>query len=261
MSCQQKPTLGVTDSGVLVENKDYRKMIREDAVIFDTRSAFDFNMSKVPGSVNLPVRDFESSKDPLDSARRLSLYGINPKTPVVIIGEGKGDEQKLAWEFVKLGITQIDTLKTSVFRLLNIQPEPTKKNATIWKPENQFGELNQKQFDKKIESLQPKMTSKAQSASYQGFPIGQALRKRTLVLTTSKDWAQRNKYLFADHEQVSLENLYDDNGLLNRNQFNKLNNVKLKNYDAVFLIDSTSESAAHAYAIVAAGAKSLFLVH
>jgi len=258
--CQQKPTIGVTDSGVLVQNKDYRKLVQHDSVVFDTRSPFEFNTSKIPGSVNLPAGDFEASKDPLDSARRLSLYGIELATPVVIVGDGHGDEQKLAWEFAKLGVTNIETLRTNVFRMLNIQPEPPKKNVTLWKPLVNYGELSQVQFENKIETFKPKMGSKARSAVYQGVPVGMALRKRTLVFTTDNDWKGANKYLFADHIQLKPGNYFDENGLFDAAEFKRANDVNIRNYDIVFLFDSTEEKATHAYSVLKAGAKSLYLV-
>ena len=205
-SCQQRPTVGVTDSGVLIQNKDYRKLVQPNSIVFDTRSPFEFNTNKIPGSINLPAGDFEASKDPLDSARRLALYGIETATPVVIVGDGHGDEQKLAWEFAKLGVTNIETLRTNVFRMLNIQPEPPKKNVPLWKPSTNFGELTTKQFEQKIETYKPKVVSKARSAVYQGFPVGEALRTRTLVFTTDKNWQGANKYLFADHYQLNIGN-------------------------------------------------------
>lgn len=261
LGCEHKSTLGVTDSGVLVQKADYRKLVKAEAIVFDTRSPFDFNTNKVPGSINLPVRDFDSSPDPLDAARRLSLYGVDLTTPVVIIGEGHGDEQKLAWEFTKLGITQIETLKTDVFRLLNTPPEPAKKNVTLWKPLTIYGEMNRKQFAKKMDELQPKPESHARTSVFQGFPVATALRMRTLVLTKDKDWSEHSKYLFADQVQFNPENIFDENGLINREKVKKTLDLNLKVYDAVFLFDSGENSAAHAYALVQAGAKSLYLVH
>ena len=261
IGCQQKPTLGVTESGVLVQSQDYRKAIQANSVVFDTRSPFEFNTNKVPGSINLPVQDFDVSKDTLDAARRLSLYGVNLETPVVIIGSGNGDEQKLAWEFSKLGLTKIETLNSKVFRMMNLHSESSKKNVSLWKPDSSIGEISMKEFEKRMSALKPKPTSKARAAVFPGVPVANALRDRVLIITSEKDWEQSNDYLFADHIQLSIENMFDEKGYLNRShlQNQKINN-DLKKYDAIFLIDKSAQRFARAYALAQFGAKTFYLV-
>lgn len=257
LACQQKPTLGVTESGVLVQNQDYRKVILENSVVFDTRSPFDFNTTKVPGSINLIPADFHVSLNPLDAARRLSLYGVNPDSTVVIIGDGNGDEQKLAWEFIKLGIIRIEILRATVFRLMNLKPEPPKENVSLWKPESAHGEMTIKNFEKKINELRPGFVSRARAQIFQGFPADKALRKSVLIVSEKKD----DKHTFADHLVLPSDPLYDDEGLLNRSALQELKiEVDLKKYDVVFLVDLTNQAESRAYALVQFGAKSLFIV-
>ncbi len=259
--CQQKPTIGVTESGVLVQSQDYRKAIQANSVVFDTRSPFEFNTNKVPGSINLPIQDFDVSKDALDAARRLALYGVNSETPVVIIGSGNGDEQKLAWEFSKLGLTKIETLDSKVFRMMNHQPEGAKKNVTLWKPDSSMGEISQKEFEKRMNVLKPRPTSKARAAVFQGVPVGQALRNRVLVVTSEKEWTGSSDFLFADHIYLSTENMFDEKGYLNRSHLlNQKINKDLKKYDAIFLIDKSAQRFARAYALAQFGAKPFYLV-
>lgn len=261
MGCQQKPTLGVTESGVLVQSQDYRKAIQANSVVFDTRSPFEFNTNKVPGSINLPVQDFDVSKDSLDAARRLSLYGVNSETPVVIIGSGNGDEQKLAWEFSKLGLTKIETFNSKVFRMMNLHPEGSKKNVALWKPDSSIGEISMKEFDKRMNRLKPRPTSKARAAVFQGVPVGNALRDRVLVVTSEKEWAGSIDYLFADHIQLNTENMFDEKGYLNRSHLqNQKIDKDLKKYDAIFLIDKSVQRFARAYALAQFGAKPFYLV-
>jgi rhodanese-related sulfurtransferase len=261
LSCQQKQTLGVSESGVLMQNRDYRKIITENTIVFDTRSPFDFNMSKVPGSINLPISDFNASKDPLDAARRLSLYGVNPDSTVVIIGEGKGDEQKLAWEFIKLGVTHIETLKASVFRLLNAKPEGPKKNVPLWKPQSEYKELSPKEFQKKIEDLKPKPHSKARVSAFQGFPIAQALEERILIVGTDKN-EPYSQIFYADYLQIGNENLFDEKGLLNRAYLKEQKiDINLRKYKNIFLTTSTPQKYVFAYALVQFGVPSLYIIH
>ncbi len=262
MGCQQKPTLGVTESGLLVQDQDYRKVILEKSVVFDTRSPFDFNISKVPRSINLPLSDFQASKDLLDAARRLSFYGVNPETSVVIIGDGLGDEQALAWEFMKLGVVQIETLKASVFRMMNVRPEGSQKNVSLWKPHSFFTELTKSEFEKKMNSIRPKPTSRAKAEINQGFPVAKALRESILIVTTAPADSLKNQFYYADFFQLKDQNLFDEKGLLNSTFLISQNNsFDIKKYDYVFLVDSSSRKKAHAYALVKFGAKSLFLVH
>ncbi len=261
IGCQQKPTLGVTESGVLVQNQDYRKAIQAHSVVFDTRSPFEFNTNKVPGSINLPIQDFEVSKDAMDAARRLSLYGVNSDTPVVIIGSGNGDEQKLAWEFSKLGLTKIETLHSKVFRMMNHHPEGSKKNVPLWKPDSSIGEISMKEFGKRMNDLKPRPTSKARAAVFPGVPVANALRDRVLIITSEKDWAGNSDYIFADHIYLSAENMFDEKGYLNRSHLqNQKINQDLKKYDAVFLIDKSVQRFARAYALAQLGAKPFYLV-
>jgi rhodanese-related sulfurtransferase len=259
LGCQQKPTLGVSDSGVLVQEPNYKKILAAQSVIFDTRSPFDFNISKVPGSINLPVSDFNSSLDLLDSARRLSLYGVNLDTPVVIIGEGKGEEQKLAWEFIKLGVTQIETLNTQVFRMMNLQPEPPKKNVSLWKPHSAFSQINEKEFKLKMKALRPQLKGGARSEVFQGFPVDQVLTKRVLVISPSKEAMNDSRFDFVDKYLFNSSDLYDDKGLLRRELADK-RVPPLGKYDAIFLKDSSPDAFSNAYALVQFGAPSLFLV-
>lgn len=261
-ACQQQPkTLGVTDSGVLIE-KNYQKVILANAIVFDTRSPFDFNTSKIPNSINLPVSDFDSSKDKLDSARRLSLYGVTPSSSIVIVGDGKGDEQKLAWQFIKLGVTKIETLKVNVFRLMNLRSEPARQNAIIWKPETSFDEINLKAFHKKMETLRPKPVSRARVEALQSSAAAQALIRRVLVIASHDEWKKIDQYMFADHFEFNDEALFDEKGLLNRSQIqNQKFGNQLKKYDVVFLVDSSPRKYLRAYALVQFGAPNLQLVH
>lgn len=259
-ACQQKPTVAVSDSGVLVEKPDYRKVISEAAVIFDTRSPFEFNISKVPGSINLPLSDFDVKRDPFDAARRLSLYGVNSKTPVVILGTGSGDETRLAWRFNQLGVSRVETLKVDVLRLLNLKPEPTRQNVTIWKPLSQYKEIFFEEMLKQLNDVKLRSFSRARSQSLQGIPLP-LLWRRVLIVTVEENPLELESFPFAEHLQFKTENLFDQQGLLNKGHLEYLPSAKqLSRYDQVFLIDSSSQRETLAYALVGLGAKSLSLV-
>lgn len=257
LGCQQKPTVGVTEGGILLEDRDYRQAIQADAVLFDTRSPFEFNTNRVPGSINLIPSDFVVKLDPLDAARRLSLYGVAPETPVVILGDGSGDDARLAWEFVQLGLKNIETLKISVFRTLNARIEPPKRNVPIWKPESQHGEMTKKEFLAHLKAgLQT--SSQAREAAIQSSAAAKALQDRILVIQIQGKEESLEKFTNV-FERVFETNvpLFDDRGLLKANdewvQY-------LKRFNQVYLIDSSGQRFGRAFALTQWGAQSLYLV-
>lgn len=262
LGCQQKPTVTVTEGGVLLQNRDYRQAIQPEAVLFDTRSPFEFNISKVPGSINLLPSDFVVKKDPLDAARRLSLYGVNPEVPVVIMGEnsdeGQREMSKLAWEFAQLGLKKVETLKISVFRTLNVRPEPSRKNVPLWKPTDHFRELSQKEFFKKIEESRPKPQTRARVEALQGVAPSVALRERVLVIRGEGTKISLLNYPFViEREFKSDIALFDQQGLLKANsEWTHF----LNQFDQVYLVDDSKYRYGRAFALSQWGAKSLALI-
>lgn len=263
LGCQQKPTLAVSENGVLLQDRDYRKVIQQGSVLFDTRSPFDFHISKVPGSINLPPNDFQVSPDPLDAARRLSLYGVTPETHVVIIGSGDQEghlhRTQLAWEFSQLGLKRVETLKIEVFRTLNVRDEPPRKNVPLWKPEELYGELETREFYQMLEKSRPKPTTGARATVLQNPAAARVLRDRVLVVRTPDISFPQSKYAYAT-ERIFEEGLeiFDEQGLLKANRdWGEF----LKRFDKVYLIDKSPEASARAYALVQWGAKSLWLVN
>lgn len=91
----------------------------EDVVIADTRSSFDFSMSRIPRSVSINWSDYSErepsqrgwpQKDLFAAARRLSRLGIGPTSKVVVLGqglEGQGEEGRVAWLLAYLGVEDV----------------------------------------------------------------------------------------------------------------------------------------------------------
>lgn len=113
--------------------RQYAKIDSQDrldlkrAVIVDVRSRFDFNLSRLPASINLPAQEWDLSQIPRnqlekkasDLQRRLSLKGIEPLTQVVILGEGlkgQGEEFLVATSLVSLGLSRIHFMNTEEAR-------------------------------------------------------------------------------------------------------------------------------------------------
>lgn len=138
VACQTKPTK-------VYEQTPAQQL--EIAVILDSRPAFEFMSSHIPGAINVNWQDFsvpelnrrgELKLDLNREARRLALYGIDPSTPVIVVGNGtKGDgsEGRLAWTLKYMGVQNVKALPISQFDIpMTAAESPPPKNKTPWKP-------------------------------------------------------------------------------------------------------------------------------
>ncbi len=261
IACQQKNTIGVAQSGLLIESKNYRNIIKENTVVFDTRTPFEFNLSKIPGSINLPVSDFTVESDLKDAARRLSLYGVNFDTPVLIVGMGNGEEQKLAWEFLKLGITKIDILNIEVFRQLNLKPEANKQNVLLWTPLNNFFELNVKDLREYLKKGEPKKSSKSRTEAFQTHRVANALKNKVLFLGIETAIKIDSSYSHVEQTVLPLTRLVDEKGLVDLGLLENLPGYRNpKNYDVLILEGPQSVVYYYAFALLKAGARSIIIL-
>lgn len=120
-----------------------RTFLGRKPVVLDARKALDFSVSHPPGAVNVDWRDFSKAgsgwllDDDFSIARRLSLWGIDPETPVLVIGnaqEGQGEEGRLAWMLKYLGVKDVQIADWKVLRSTIPRQESPVKNKIIWKP-------------------------------------------------------------------------------------------------------------------------------
>lgn len=146
-ACQVKPTR-VTETRTrefdLVVSKSSKPLALTDAtVVLDARSAFDYGLSRIVGSHHFPYENLLESassgeliKDRRKLAQRLSLLGLTPETPVVVVGkgpEGQGEEGQLAWTLLYLGFRDVQTATVEMFRKnLTQLPTPLAKNAELF---------------------------------------------------------------------------------------------------------------------------------
>lgn len=146
VSCQYKPTKVTQEKPVISESTLSAKLMEGNPVILDVRAPFEFNLSHVPGAINVRWEDF-SQQDPNSRgvlledlfavARRLSLIGIDPDSKVVILGKGatgQGEEGRIAWTLNVLGVKDVHIALHSSYRELNVQESPAVKNKPYWKP-------------------------------------------------------------------------------------------------------------------------------
>ena len=94
-SCQTTPTKGINQGQVAVEESQdpIRSFLKLKPVILDARNPLDFSVSHAPGAISAQWQDFNKvqpghrgllQEDELAIARRLSLWGIDPETPVTL---------------------------------------------------------------------------------------------------------------------------------------------------------------------------------
>ncbi|WP_374033327.1 sulfurtransferase [Bdellovibrio bacteriovorus] len=149
-ACQVKPTKVTVQEPVMGENVTAEQLIKGQTVILDARPAFEFNLAHVPGSINVRWEDFSQQNpksrgllqnDLFAIARRLALVGVDPSTPVVVLGkgaQGAGEEGRVAWTLKVLGVKNVYTLVHTSYREMNANPNreaPPVQNKPYWKPE------------------------------------------------------------------------------------------------------------------------------
>lgn len=121
--------------------------LNKETVIIDARSTFDFSMMHVLGAVSMQWTDFSEATTPVpgrlksssrDLARRLAVYGINPTTPVVVVGyghAGRGEEGRLAWTLQYLGVRDVQVADVNVFKdKFSIAEGVARPSVASWEP-------------------------------------------------------------------------------------------------------------------------------
>ena len=123
-----------------------RITVDENTVLLDARNAFEFGGSHAEGSHNVQWDSFSQrnhkgllNKNLNRISRRLSLLGINQDTPVVVLGngqEGAGEEARVAWMLMYLGVKNVQTASLDSLKLRRAKAEgPGPENVERWKPE------------------------------------------------------------------------------------------------------------------------------
>lgn len=150
-SCQHQPTVTTSQSEPQSKDKWAVQLITPETVILDTRNPFEFSSNRIPGSINIQWSDFTFQSpetrgvlmtDSYALARRLALWGIDPKTPVLVVGNGprgRGEEGRVAWMLLHLGVNKIQTARFDLFRARVAEPgeEKPPANKPYWMPGDQ----------------------------------------------------------------------------------------------------------------------------
>jgi 3-mercaptopyruvate sulfurtransferase SseA len=125
--------------------------INDSTVILDARSRFDFGLNRVQGSRNFGWEKLSENartgaliQDLRKATQLLSFDGVGPQSSLVVVGygpSGKGEEGRLAWQLLYLGLKDVQVVAMQPMRRYwtNHMAEPP-KNAEPWdaKPINEL---------------------------------------------------------------------------------------------------------------------------
>lgn len=118
-------------------------VLTEDTVVLDARRPFEYGLTHVQNSYGFQWQNLaekeetgELLRDLRRAQQKLALAGVGPSTPVVVVGsggEGTGEEGRLAWTLLYLGVADVQVANISMFRKnwTNIVSPPA-KNVPDW---------------------------------------------------------------------------------------------------------------------------------
>jgi len=186
ISCAPKPTKVTSELPVVSRKETQKAKITPQTVILDVRSPMDFNLSHIPGSVNVAWEDFSRrspdyrgliEKDLHPLARRLALIGVDTQTPVLIVGKGplsKGEEGRVAWTLESLGVANIQLASVEDYRERHDGGTEV-KNKPFWTPQlNTSLVVSWDELKKKIEGTSyPATKARAKALSNAALPVKQ----------------------------------------------------------------------------------------
>lgn len=261
LGCQTPPTkVVVSESGQRLNQEKFVSLLKSNTVIFDTRSTFEANLNKVPGSISLPPDDFKVSRDAMDATKRLALWGVTPETPVLVVGTDFKKVISLSWELIQAGIDNVETLKISALKTTVTQEEPAKTNQPIWSPSQSFGTLKVDEFLGRLRDNSSSMlsVSRARSKALQSAAVAKALVPKVLVLKTTNAVAMSEAGFNRVTVRNWIEQKYHSEDFFLQNLLSL--DVNLRSFDVVYLIDASNEAPTRAVILKASGAKSIWIV-
>ncbi len=253
IGCQQMPTKVTVEEPVQAYTVTAEDLKKTNGIIIDARPAFEFNIAHTPGAINISWQDFSQQdarvkgvlqKDTFSLARRMALIGIDPETPVIVLGKGsagQGEEGRVAWTMKYLGIKNVYTLNASAFREQNNNPNkqaPLVKNKPYWKPvvdENMNVDL--KTFKEKVLV----QTIVIDVRSNNEFSLPQVVRQK---------WKTSKVY------NLPWSDFFKKNGLVDSAILARLNELGIQKADEIILISNQGvRSGAVSYALKELGFK------
>ncbi len=238
---------------LLVDKSSRPIELTDQTVILDARSSFDYGLNRITNSIHFPWDNLaettlsgEVMKDSRKAALRLSLNGIEPHTPVVVVGygpRGDGADGRLAWSLLYLGVQDVQLTVIETFRRsLTPNASAPAKNVAVW-PVNPR------------ENMQ---LGKADFVRLSQDPRGR-LESRTWLIDVRTDKEYFNKTGAGNAPDINAINVpwtefYNDKGRPNSKVKARLQAVGILPSDRVILISNKGvRSGAAAYALLALG--------
>lgn len=295
ISCQQKPTVVTSEAPIMNEassasvQKWLQSLLKEEPVILDVRSTFDFNLSHVPSAVNVRWEDF-AQQDPhsrgvLDPdlfalARRLALVGVSPDSKVLVLGkglQGQGEEGRVAWTLRVLGVKNIYTLNHTELRSLRVQETPSVQNKPMWKPEVDetlmvdvkvfknmvTGSIPRRAFSSKSRQqalqLPAGAANKISTANIMGLSMEEALKKLVVIDARSAELfstenLKQKKNVVVPVVNIPWKHFYSERGIVSEAAVAKLTENKIDKDSVIFVISNQGlESGAVTFALRSLG--------
>jgi thiosulfate/3-mercaptopyruvate sulfurtransferase len=198
VACAPKPTKVTSESPVLSRKEMQKNKLTEGTVVLDVRPPFEFNVSHIPGAINVAWEDFSRrapdargllERDLHPITRRLALIGIEPTTTVLVVGKGKlgkGEDGRVAWTLESLGVQNVQLAPSDAFREKKGE-DPQIPNRKFWDATlDKSLEISWNELRTKIEgSTGP--SSKARSKALGGAPLPVKMENFVVVDVRSRE--------------------------------------------------------------------------
>lgn len=257
VACKQAPTR-VTEAPIpawtrLTETAKKPLKITDESVVLDARSSFDYGLGHWSNAIHFEwTQLLQDSKktttllSPQKAAAKLALLGINPKTPVIVIGyglKGRGEEGFLAWAMTYYGVEEVQTVSMDGLDVyFTNQETPPRRNADRWDATvRDFMVIDKDNFMKA--ALSPRNTA--------------GLRTFIIDVRSQKEYFNRNPgYAAPDVQSVNIEwkEFFGEDGRPKRSIKKQIMGIGAKLHDQILVVaDNGIRSGAASYALVALG--------
>lgn len=256
-ACQMKPTR-VQESQrreyeTLIDKSRKPIAITDTTIILDARKAFDYGLNHIEGAHHLTWDSLAENADTGEILRdrrrlgqRLALFGLNPATPIVVVGyglNGSGEEGRLAWTLVYLGFKDVQTANHELFRKSWTQkPTPPPKNVEPFDVEGNMALVTSREEFRRL-AKDPQSRSQA----------------RVHIIDVRSEKEYFNKSGSSAQPDIGALNVewkefFGSDGRANAALKKKLNSIGLGDSDRIILVsDRGVRSGAAAYALLSLG--------
>lgn len=175
LGCSTMGTRGFESNDPLSRIEDKARVplkINDDTIVLDARSAFEYGLGHWSEAIHFPWQKLAESeqtgqllKDPSKAGLSLSLIGVDPFTPVIVVGEGpsgQGEEGRLAWSLLYYGLNDVQTISQNGLDIYLTQAETKpSRNKPIWsKAPREEMRIGREEFLEKVVAPREKRSGK-----------------------------------------------------------------------------------------------------